>query len=399
MESSPLRIALLSSVERTPDGALRAFQRIGGRTVIAWQADLARELGCERVICLCGGSSPDLIELQREVEAAGLKFNMIRGPLHLVGLATADQDIVVFADGLVIDRALALELLGDRRGILALPADAGIAAGFERIDAEHAWGGVLVARANIVEQLADLPPDSDTVSLLLRLALQAGTRRMAVAKDRLDSGELLLALDQTELSRREKALLDLGGGRPHWLAAGQAGANWLARRLAPDWLARGPMIAGGLAGLLMVGAVAAATLERPFAAFCSMALGAFALTTGNAMRSIRLRLVGRDGNTRLAAIGEALFDAFAVAALTLPSLPFMLPKRLFLPLVLIGLLRLAARLGPAKVRAMWSDRSLLFALLAPAAWFGVQTQAIALLVLAALAYCLISERNSRITTD
>ncbi len=394
-----LRIALLSSVERTPEGELRAFQRIGGRSVIAWQVDLVRELGCERIVCLSEGPSPELIGLQREVEASGLKFNLIRGSLHLVGLVTADQDIVVIADGLVVERALACGMLKDGRGILALPAEAGIAAGFERIDAEHAWAGVLIARANIVSQLADLPPDSDTVSLLLRLALQAGTRRIPIEKERLDGGELLLAIDRSELDRRETALLEGSARRSHWTAPGQFAANLLARRLAPDGLARGPVIAGASAVLMMLGATVLSGMDHAFSAVCTMIAGTFALATGRTMAAMKVRLLGREENPRFVWLAGVLRDILAGAALTLPSLPFMLPRRAFLPLVMIGLLYLAARTGAERWRAMWEDRTLLFLLLAPAAWFGSLTQAMAVLTIAALTYCLVSGRNSSITTD
>jgi len=399
MESRQLRIALLSSVERTPDGALRAFQRIGGRSVIAWQVDLARELGCERVVCLCEGTSPDLIDLQRQVEAAGLTFNLIRGSIHLVGLVSADQDIVAIADGLVIDRKLAVDMLADRRGILALPAEAGIAAGFERIDAEHAWAGVFVARANIAAQMADLPPDSNTMSLLLRLALQGGTRRIPLDKDRLISGEVLLAIDRTELDRREKALLEHGGERTHWSAPGHSVSNWLARRLAPDALARGPAIASAVAASLGLGSVVLAGLDHPFAAICTVAAGSFALGTGRALRAIKARLHGQEGRARFPGLANLLLDLLAIVVLTLPSLPLMIPKRAFLPMVMIGLLRLAAGVGPSRWRAMWGDRVLLFVLLFPAAWFGTLTQAMAVIALVSLAYCLISQRKFPITTD
>lgn len=372
---------------------------MGGRAVIEWQVDLARDFGCERIICLCQGSSPELIDLQNDVEASGLQFNLISGPLHLVGLASADQDIVVFADGLVIDRELALGLLGDRRGMLALPAEAGIAAGFERIDAEHAWAGLFASRANIVEQLADLPPDGDTISLLLRLALQAGTRRIPVEEERLDRYEILLANDKSQLDRRERSLLDGGGQTVPWSAPGQILAHLLSRRLAPDGLARGPAIATGAAALFGLGAVVLSGFDHSFAALCALILGGFSLAVGNAMRGLKARLLGRVESPRVPFIANILQDVLAIAALTLPSLPFMLPKRVFLPLVLFGLIHLAARAGSSRWKGLWADRTVLFLVLAPAAWFGSLTQAIALIILAALVYCLFSQRNIAITTD
>ena len=198
MGSEVLRTALLSAVERSEDGTPRAFLELGGRTILVWQADLAISLGCERIVCLAQGPTPELLELQQELEEKGLSFQLIRGSLQLVSLLSADQDILVLADGLVFDRELAHAAIGDKRGIAALPAEEGIAAGFERIDANRAWAGLLVARANIVERLADMPPDVDTISLILRLALQAGVPVVLCDKQHLDSGNVLIGNGEAE---------------------------------------------------------------------------------------------------------------------------------------------------------------------------------------------------------
>lgn len=394
-----MRIALLSTLEQTPHGARRAFLRLGGRTVLAWQVDLARQLGCERILCLAEGPSPELIELQREVEQAGIQFHLVRGPLQLIGLVAADHDIVAMADGLLIDPALALDRLEDRRGILALPAAKAVAAGFERIDADLAWAGLLIARANIVEQLAEMPPDSDTISLLLRLALQAGTRRIELDEACLETGELLLADSQSRIERRERQLLDHSAAALNWAAPGNAGANLLARRLAPDALGRGPLVAlvAGWAG--GGAAVALGAMGHGFAGLVLLVLASFALATAAAMSAIKARLFRSAKPGRAGRFAEIALDLLAIAALTLPSTPFMLLRQLFLPLVLLGLVRLASRQGPPRWRGLWSDRSLLFSALALGAWFDFLLQAMGGVTLAALAYCLLAGRAKAITQD
>ncbi len=367
--------------------------------MIAWQFDLARELGCERIICICEGTGPELIDLQRSAEADGLQFNLIRGPLQLVGLVSADQELVAIADGLVIDRALATSSFAERRGVAALPAQAGIAAGFERIDAEYAWAGLLITRANIAEKLAEMPPDSDTIALLLRLALQAGTPVIPIDKERLDSADLMLADAPEKLVARENALLNRGASSAPWIGPGNALAQRLSRKLAPGALEKGPMAALGLSALASTAAIGLAAFEQSFWAILLLGLGAFSLACGQGLRDIRSRLFGKPAQRRFTQISNGLFDISAIATLTLPAVPFTLAERLFLPLVMVGMLRLSERLVSGSLRALWSDRILLAALLAPAAWFGVTSQAMALIVLIALGFCLIWRDRTPITRN
>ncbi|WFL77132.1 hypothetical protein P7228_14235 [Altererythrobacter arenosus] len=370
---------------------------IGGRSLIAWQADLALRLGCERVVCLARGLVPELIELQREIEARGRQFQIIRGPLQLVGLTSADNELLVLADGLVIDPELADSIVGKGRGVAALPADEGIAAGFERIDADRSWGGILVARGQIVERLADMPPDIDTVSLLLRLALQAGTQVVLLEKQKLASGELILAKGEAALEKRETALLDRAAQSNPWTAPGLALANRLARRFSPKGLDRGPiagLVAGGIAGLAAIGLAAT---DYPFPALILVALASFSLRLSAAFKALASRLRGIGGSSKHLFWNNALVDVLLTVVLVLPTTAPMIPRRLFLPLILIGLLRLGARHPNRRISALFSDRILLALVLAPAAWFGVLTQAMAVLSLLILAVLLGSGRQSQIT--
>ena len=61
-------------------------------------------------------------------------------------------------------------LLDEAPGVLVLPVEAGVAAGFERIDINHAWAGALRMPGRIVAGLGDLPADWNPVAALLRLA-------------------------------------------------------------------------------------------------------------------------------------------------------------------------------------------------------------------------------------
>jgi len=392
-----VRSALLSTLELTQAGRPRAFERLGGRSLIAWQVDMARDLGCTRIICLAQRDSEPLQDLHESVESAGLEFQLVRGPLPLARLLSADQELVVIADGLVIDRERLAATIGEQRGVAALPAEEGLAAGFERIDADHAWGGVLVTRARIAEQLADMPPDCDTISVLLRLALQAGARLVNVSAEALDSGEWLLVRDRAVLAMREEALLDRSVESAAWSAPGTALSRRIARALAPDALDRGPATALGLGALGLLGAVVLAQLGLSLAGLTSFIVGAFTLKLGEALGRLKARLRGIGPGTRRADLLRNILDFSLVMALSLPFELDSLPQRMFLPLMFVGLLRLGESLAPEKWRAAWGDRLLAASILLPAAWFGVLDQAVAGLSLLALGLCLFFRRESKIT--
>ena len=394
-----MRTALLSAIEQTSDGTPRAFLEMGGRSIIAWQLDLAARLECERVVCLCSGPSPELLDLQQDAERRGMQFNLIRGPLQLVGLVSADHGILVIADGLAVDVRLGSELLGQGRGIATLPAEAGIPAGFERIDADHAWAGMLIARGSIVEKLADLPPDSDTIALLLRLALQSGVRRVELEKEALDSGELILATSVDKLGQRERTLLDRSVASAVWSGPGEAIAQRLARRLAPGALDRGPMIALAGSAMLAAASVGLASVGQSLAAVPALGISAFLLATSQALGGLRSRLFGGVIRRKFRTTSNALLDIAMIAVLTLPAAAFMLPRRVFLPLVMVGLLRLIERHSSTRWAAFWGDRTLLLLLLTPALWFGLQTQAMAGIILSVLVFGLLLPNKPQITAD
>lgn len=392
-----MRSALLSTLETTQAGRPRAFERLGGRPLIAWQVDLARDLGCQRIICLAERETEALGDLREQVEAEGLDFQLVRGPLPLVSLLSADQELAVFADGLVADRERLASAFNGNRGVLALPAEEGLAAGFERIDADHAWAGVLAARARIVEQLAEMPPDSDTISVLLRLALQAGTPLIPLQAEVVHNGEWLLVTERAALAQREEALLDRSVESEMWLAPGIAASSRVARRLAPDALERGPAFAFATGCLGLVGALALAQFSMPVAGLMVFALAAFALGIGAALDRLKARLRGIGKSAGRTDWRQLAVDGVLATLLAMPLEQGNLPERFFLPVMLLALLRLAETLAPERWRASWQDRILLGALLLPAAWFGVLDQALAVFCLLTVGSCLFFRGKIEIT--
>ena len=158
----------------------RAFLRIGGLTVARQQLALALELKCERIICIAPRLTAELVELQHLAEAAKAQFHVVANSRALVGLVTTVDEVFALGDGLFASIPEAAALLEEGQAILVQPVEQGLAAGFERIDLNHAGAAAMRLPGRLVERLAELPSDCDAISSLQRIALQAGVRQKAI---------------------------------------------------------------------------------------------------------------------------------------------------------------------------------------------------------------------------
>jgi molybdopterin-guanine dinucleotide biosynthesis protein A len=391
-----MRTALLSTIEQTDKGETRAFLELGGRKLIDWQLDLVRDLGCERVICLAQGPSSELDNFRTRTERLGLEFHAIGGPLQLVGLVSADQELVVLGDGVVFDREFLKEAFTERRGVAVVPADAGIDARFERVDAQWAWGGLFIARAQIAEQLAEMPADSDTISLLLRMALQSGTRLVEIDAERLDDGSLLLATSGTIIENRENALLDRGVKQISWFGPGNALAQLAARKSAAKWISRGPQMSLATAIGAVLGAAALIQYSQLLWALVALFIAALVGSYSMALFSLKSKLLGVERPKYLYIIFNIIIDISLIISLTYP-VDVGWQQRLFSAVTLLGGWRLAELLSSKKLESFWRDRSILIAILIFGLVLGLTSIIIQLLVLIALAFCLFLAGRSKIT--
>lgn len=373
----------------------RAFLQLGGRSVLEWQIDIALDAGCQRVICLTERNWPQLEPIRHALERKGLQFHAISTPAQLVGLLSADQEILAIGDGVVLDRELARQALGRGRMVATVPADPAINAGFERIDGQNAWGGLLLTRAQVAEKLAEMPADSNVISLMIRLALQGGTPLATLGDNALANGELLLAQDIGSLQHREHALLNASARSASWWGPGRAVAHILARKMAPQGLDRGPIWAG-IAGAVLLAASIAFTLYGTIAAaFLALALAAFAASLSRAVADLRSSLLGLGQKTRFTPIFRVLLDVSFIFSMAWPVALDTMLDHLFAPMVLVCALRLAEMAAIAKLAPLWRDRVVLGVILAAATVFGVLPEIIAIITLIALGLCLFGHIRAR----
>jgi hypothetical protein len=256
---------------------------------------------------------------------------------------------------------------------------------------------LLIAHGRVADGLAEMPPDSDTVSLLLRLALQAGTPLVAMPEQWLDQGTLMLATSNAALEKREVTLLDRSAQTLLWFAPFVAMAQLLARRLAPGGLERGPLAATGLSIALIAGAIGLAQYAHTGPAFAALALAGFMASLAIGLSTLKSRLLGAMPARNIDLLFNSLLDISAILLVVSPMGGGTSFQRTAIALLIVGLWRLAERAGPAAIAPLWQDRSMFAAILGVAAWLDVLVPTIQLLALAALAYSLFFTYRARLT--
>lgn len=378
----------------------RAFLRVGGKTIAHHQLDIARILGCERVICLVQSVGPEVFALQHEAERSGMSFHVATGVRDLSRLVSAVDELVSFMEGLLIASSYAASLRDKGSAVMVQPAEMGIAAGFERIDPDLASAGLVFLPGRHVEGLTALPPDCDIPSSLTRIALQAGIRTREVPADTLAGGRWRLIRSETEAYSADN----------EWLAQQMEGAGKLApgRAIARfGVLAFGSSLldSGGASRMLAIAALAGlaialgtAWLGVVFAGFLICGIAWIIAQTAEMLVEFEVSPAdsGKDPGLGIA-LGWAVDLCLVVLCVMGTGIPEWsgLLGALFPPLLLVLLARHLPQLLEGRLAHLFTDRALLGLILALAAAFGFLIGAIMLLALgfAAAALAISAEKR------
>jgi hypothetical protein len=255
---------------------LRATLPLAGHTLIEHQARLAARGGAERVVVLVERLPVALVAAIDRLRRGGLDVEIARSLTDVIGRVTADDALLLIADGFVGSGRLVARIAEARdQAMLTVPDDAAHAR-FERIDAYVRWGGLLLIDGHRLHRVAAILGEWDLESTLLRSAVQAGVTRIAA-----DEGAACLVEGAGELAALEAALIAASrrersggdwpqryvypaierigvppllahGAEPAWLAMAAAVMAWAAAVLAlVGWCGT------GLALLLLSGPAAA----------------------------------------------------------------------------------------------------------------------------------------------
>lgn len=226
-----MRIAVLSMLEPLAvDGLMtRAGLRVNAESVVEQQFALALAAGAKRLLILADRRAVGLDELVSEASEKGLDVRVVADAPALCGEVTAADELVVLGDALLTDPALSLPLLKSG-GVVTVPVEEGLAAGFERIDAENAWGGILVIPGALAERLRQLPRDCDVASSLLRIALMAGVAVRPVDAQAIADKRWTIVRSEAEAQAIEAHRLRLSLAQARGRTPGRALAGFLVSR-------------------------------------------------------------------------------------------------------------------------------------------------------------------------
>jgi hypothetical protein len=216
---------MTDAVSGEPHG-LRAYLTIGGRSLARHQLGLALALGCTRIVVVTEALTGEVIALQQASEAGGARFHVITSAHALLPLVTAEDDLIVLSDGLIALPEIALAQLGEAIGVLALPVEAGMAAGFERIDINHAYAGAMRVPGRLVAGLGDLPSEWNAHAALLRLAVQGRVPLRLLPQAVLELGRWTVVRGEAEAQAFEPVWLRLHTATAHVRSPGE----WIAER-------------------------------------------------------------------------------------------------------------------------------------------------------------------------
>ena len=363
------------------DGHLpRAFLRIGGLSVARQQLALVLTLECERVICIAPALTPELVALQHIAEGAGAQFNVVRGARALAGLVTASDELIALADGLFASGAEAADLLSEGQGVLVQPIEQGLAAGFERIDINHAAAGAMRIPGRLIERIADLPADCDAFSSLQRVALQASIRQRPIPAPGQDGLFWALVHSETEAHAIEPQWIQQRTRDTRPLGPARGLALLAVRSFGPALLH-----AGSGAQALSLASAAAALLALGAGWFGFIALGLGFCALGWLLCECAALLVRIESDLvkpRFGLGSSALYgwviDAIIVALLGWGAVPLAGSPTIhhfFPPFMLVALLRIVAGLPTGRWSAWLTDRSLLALVMLGAAAGGIAAEA------------------------
>ena len=368
-----MKIGLIS-ITRRSEGAIRPFigeLSLAGISVAERQLDFAISLGCERVICIAQSFERGISSLQRRADAAGVKFNAIAGPRALLGLIGTTDQLLVIAEGLLPDRDIAQEYLAAGDTVLVLPVEAGIAVGFERIDLNHSWAGVVSLQGRLVERLSQLPPDCDAVSALLRIALQGHVAERALPESVLVDRHWVLVGNEGQLAELEAEWLRRHVGSSGIVSPGRTLANALVRSFGPRLLDKGwSGFAIGCAGVgLALAALVVAWFGPAIPAILLCGTAWFIAESGASLALLSRAGLGQSrARSDFGSVAQISIDVLLWAVLSI-GLMGGAEDRVFAPFAMLAVLHLASRTIKADWTDLSGDRLLLAVILAIAGWF------------------------------
>ena len=234
-------IALIGASEALPDGGLRALVTVAGETLIERQAARLADAGVTQMAVAVGAVPADLLATCDRIRRRGMKVTPVRAAADLMALVQSDDRIILVADGLRAGGTHYAAIARPGSPAILVTGDTVLTQGFERIDATRRWGGLACISQPMVAELASMPGEWDMMLTLLRLAVQAGARRLYCEPALFEQGEIAIVTDRPTAALIEQSSLqqvEYGG-----MGLGRSMVMMPLIRLAGPLLVKSPVTA------------------------------------------------------------------------------------------------------------------------------------------------------------
>lgn len=369
-------VVLISIPARGEANSETDMPMIGGRSLASHQLDFALACGAGQVVALGDGSSATALALRHQAEAADLQFSIASGPHSLAGIIRDEDWALVMQEGLLAlnSSAIAAVRNADGERVLTLSSGAGTHAGFERIDLERAWAGLMLLDAKRMEGLLSLPEDCDPFPALLRIALQARLPEVQLRERALSDGSWVKVRPDSDMISIEEAWLArvIPEAKPTSVSSyfSMQMFKRLGRKLMPASKSLAAIVAAGSA--TFAGAIACIWFEYFAGGFLLLALGTPLFTLANNLVSVSYGPFTPPIKPRWSASKSlAVLPDAALAACCILAIDAEWFLQIYPPLLLLVLLRSEEWRSTGGFRALLTDRVLIACLLAVSALVGL----------------------------
>lgn len=202
-------IALVGASEIAPGAGLRALITVAGETLIERQAARLADVGVTHIAVAVAAVPGDLLATCDRIRRRGLKVTPVRTAADLGALVTADDRIILVADGLRAGGTHYAAIAKPGSSAILVTGDTVSTQSFERIDATRRWGGLASITDEMVRELEAMPGEWDMMLTLLRLAVQTGARRLYCEPALFEQGEIAIVADRPTAALIEQSSLQL----------------------------------------------------------------------------------------------------------------------------------------------------------------------------------------------
>ncbi len=200
-------IALVGASEILPDGSLRALVTVAGETLIERQAARLADVGVTHIAVAVAAVPAELLGVCDRIRRRGLKVTPVRAAADLVALVESDDRILLVADGLRAGGTHYAAIAKPGSPAILVTGDTVLTQAFERIDATRRWGGLASISQPMAAELAAMPGEWDMMLTLLRMAVQAGARRLYCEPALFEQGEIAIVTDRPTAALIEQSSL------------------------------------------------------------------------------------------------------------------------------------------------------------------------------------------------